>query len=150
MALGRRASMGKYSRLRVLGNENNIYLCSMIDKLYYSIAEVSECLGVSQPTLRFWEKEFGSLRPQRTSKGLRQYSKNDVAFLKKLVYLTRDCGYTLDGAKRVLRQQRQAKTDAAAEVAFTLNELKKFLTDMKQSLSSIEKSIVENDNTQNH
>ena len=86
----------------------------MIDKLYYSIAEVSECLGVSQPTLRFWEKEFGSLRPQRTSKGLRQYSKNDVAFLKKLVYLTRDCGYTLDGAKRVLRQQRQSKTDEAA------------------------------------
>lgn len=140
---------GKYSGFRVREIENNIYLCSMIDKLYYSIAEVSECLGVSQPTLRFWEKEFGSLKPQRTSKGLRQYSKNDVAFLKKLVYLTRDCGYTLDGAKRVLRQQRQTKTDAAAELAFTLNELKKFLIDMKQSLSSVEKSIIENDNTQN-
>lgn len=140
---------GKYSGFRVREIENNIYLCSMIDKLYYSIAEVSECLGVSQPTLRFWEKEFGSLKPQRTSKGLRQYSKKDVAFLKKLVYLTRDCGYTLGGAKRVLRQQRQTKTDAAAELAFTLNELKKFLTDMKQSLSSVEKSIIENDNTQN-
>ena len=140
---------GKYSGFRVREIENNIYLCSMIDKLYYSIAEVSECLGVSQPTLRFWEKEFGSLKPQRTSKGLRQYSKNDVAFLKKLVYLTRDCGYTLDGAKRVLRQQRQTKTDAAAELAFTLNELKKFLIDMNQSLSSVEKSIIENDNTQN-
>ena len=140
---------GKYSGFRVREIENNIYLCSMIDKLYYSIAEVSECLGVSQPTLRFWEKEFGSLKPQRTSKGLRQYSKNDVAFLKKLVYLTRDCGYTLDGAKRVLRQQRQTKTDAAAELAFTLNELKKFLIDMKQSLSSVEKSIIENDNMQN-
>lgn len=140
---------GKYSDFRVREIENNIYLCSMIDKLYYSIAEVSECLGVSQPTLRFWEKEFGSLKPQRTSKGLRQYSKNDVALLKKLVYLTRDCGYTLDGAKRVLRQQRHTKTDAAAELAFTLNELKKFLTDMKQSLSSVEKSIIENDNMQN-
>ena len=140
---------GKYSGFRVREIENNIYLCSMIDKLYYSIAEVSECLGVSQPTLRFWEKEFGSLKPQRTSKGLRQYSKNDVALLKKLVYLTRDCGYTLDGAKRVLRQQRHTKTDAAAELAFTLNELKKFLTDMKQSLSSVEKSIIENDNMQN-
>lgn len=140
---------GKYSSFRVREIENNIYLCSMIDKLYYSIAEVSECLGVSQPTLRFWEKEFGSLKPQRTSKGLRQYSKNDVALLKKLVYLTRDCGYTLDGAKRVLRQQRHTKTDAAAELAFTLNELKKFLIDMKQSLSSVEKSIIENDNTQN-
>ncbi len=140
---------GKYSGFRVREIENNIYLCSMIDKLYYSIAEVSECLGVSQPTLRFWEKEFGSLKPQRTSKGLRQYSKNDVALLKKLVYLTRDCGYTLDGAKRVLRQQRHTKTDAAAELAFTLNELKKFLIDMKQSLSSVEKSIIENDNTQN-
>lgn len=140
---------GKYSGFRVREIENNIYLCSMIDKLYYSIAEVSECLGVSQPTLRFWEKEFGSLKPQRTSKGLRQYSKKDVAFLKKLVYLTRDCGYTLDGAKRVLRQQRQTKTDAAAELAFTLNELKKFLIDMKQSLSSVEKSIIENDNMQN-
>lgn len=140
---------GKYSGFRVREIENNIYLCSMIDKLYYSIAEVSECLGVSQPTLRFWEKEFGSLKPQRTSKGLRQYSKNDVALLKKLVYLTRDCGYTLDGVKRVLRQQRHTKTDAAAELAFTLNELKKFLTDMKQSLSSVEKSIIENDNMQN-
>lgn len=141
--------VGKYCRVRVRGNENNIYLCSMVEKLYYSIAEVSECLGVTQPTLRFWEKEFGSLKPQRTSTGLRKYSRNDVAFLKKVVYLTRDCGYTLEGAKRVLRQQRQTKTDAAAELAFTLNEIKQFLTDMKHSLSHSEKTIDKNDNIQN-
>lgn len=121
----------------------------MVEKLYYSIAEVSECLGVTQPTLRFWEKEFGSLKPQRTSTGLRKYSRNDVAFLKKVVYLTRDCGYTLEGAKRVLRQQRQTKTDAAAELAFTLNEIKQFLTDMKHSLSHSEKTVDKNDNIQN-
>ena len=106
----------------------------MIEKLYYTIAEVSQELGVSQPTLRFWEREFVSLKPYSTSKGLRKYSKQDVEFLKKLIFLTKDCGYTLEGAKKILKTQKGTKTDAMSELAFSLNKIKDFLVEMKSSL----------------
>ncbi len=108
----------------------------MTDKLYYTIAEVSEALGVPQPTLRFWEKEFPALKPRRTSKGLRQYTKEDVDLLKKVVYLTKDCGYTLEGAEKVLKQRASDKLEAEVELAQTLNEIRSFLIDLKQNLKT--------------
>lgn len=108
----------------------------MIDKLYYTIAEVAEALEVPQPTLRFWEKEFTALKPRRTSKGLRQYTKEDVDLLKKVVYLTKDCGYTLEGAKKVLKQKETSTLEAEVELAQTLNEIRSFLTDIKQTLKT--------------
>ncbi len=108
----------------------------MIDKLYYTIAEVSEALDVPQPTLRFWEKEFSVLKPRRTSKGLRQYTKEDVNLLKKVVYLTKDCGYTLEGAKKVLKHKGADTLEAEAELAATLNEIRSFLIDIKQTLKT--------------
>lgn len=118
----------------------------MLDKLYYTIAEVSEELGVTQPTLRFWEKEFNRLSPHRSSKGQRKYTKDDVLFLKKLIFLTKDCGYTLEGAKRVMRTQNATRTEAQAELAFALNEIKDFLLEMKKNLKASDISEVNTEN----
>ena len=53
-----------------------------IEKLYYSIGEVSEILGVPVSTVRFWENEFDALRPMKNKKGNRMFTSNDIKNLK--------------------------------------------------------------------
>ena len=75
-------------------------------KLYHSIREVSEMTAVKPFVLRFWETEFPMLRPRTTRGGRRQYRVDDIKLLlliKKLLYQD---GYTIDGARRRLREIR--------------------------------------------
>ncbi|MEO0292640.1 MAG: MerR family transcriptional regulator [candidate division WOR-3 bacterium] len=71
-------------------------------KLFYTIKEVSNLLGESESTLRFWEGEFKELKPRRGSGGKRLYSEKDIELLKKIKYLLREKKLSLDGAKKHL------------------------------------------------
>ena len=104
----------------------------MNDKLYYSIGEVSRLLDVNPSLLRFWETEFSEIRPHKNKKGSRYYTADDIALLKHIYHLTRDCGYTLDGVKEQLRLKD--KVDDTMQVSQTLTEVKKFLLELKAQL----------------
>src|SRR5262252_9580758 len=84
-------------------------------KLYYRIGEVSEIVGVQPHVLRYWETEFRSIRPQKSSKGQRVYSRRDVERLLKVKDLLKNQGFTIAGAKKKLR-------DPEARVAPELRE----------------------------
>ena len=62
---------------------------------YYSIGEVSDILDVKESTLRYWEKEFKILKPQRTDSNRRIYSNEDIEAIKKIMYLLNDLKYTI-------------------------------------------------------
>ena len=100
-----------------------------MEKLYYSISEVSEILGVSQSNLRFWEKEFKQLKPKRNAKGTRFYTQDDIDVLKKIMFLVNDQRLTLEGAKLRLGQQRdvvqkqQALSDRLRKIRAELKAL---------------------------
>lgn len=124
------------------------------DKLFYSIAEVSKILQLPYSTLRYWEKEFKSLKPYKNKRGVRFYKWKDIDLLKKIVYLTKEKQYTLDGAKKALKEkefeftieQKEAITQGhqsrvniekqmeEEEIKSTLNETKKFLLELKNKL----------------
>ena len=104
----------------------------MPDKLYHTIGEVARMLDVNPSLLRYWETEFPNIRPHRNNKGTRFYTADDIALLKHIYYLTRDCGYTLDGVKEQLRLQNNL--DATMQVAQTLAEAKQFLLELKAQL----------------
>ena len=104
----------------------------MNDKLYYSIGEVSRLLDVNPSLLRFWETEFSEIRPHKNKKGSRYYTADDIALLKHIYHLTRDCGYTLDGVREQLRLKD--KVDDTMQVSQTLTEVKKFLLELKAQL----------------
>ena len=73
-------------------------------KLYHSIREVAEMTELKPFVLRFWESEFPQLRPKTTRGGRRQYRVDDIKLLlliKKLLYQD---GYTIDGARRRLKE----------------------------------------------
>ena len=104
----------------------------MESKLYYTIGEVAEMLGVAPSVLRFWETEFDSLRPVKNKRGTRSYTQHDIDLLRRIPYLTRDCGYTLEGAREQLRQR--PVEDPTMDVINNLQEVRKFLVDLKETL----------------
>ncbi|MBP3763822.1 MAG: MerR family transcriptional regulator [Bacteroidales bacterium] len=101
-------------------------------KLYYSISEAAALVGVAPSVLRFWENEFDALKPVRNRRGTRSYTARDLELLHRIHYLTRQCGYTLEGAREQLRQQPEA--DPRADVATRLMEVRQFLVDLKGML----------------
>ena len=73
-------------------------------KLYYRIGEVSDIVGVEPHVLRYWETEFRSIRPQKSRKGQRVYTRRDVERLLKVKDLLYTHGFTIAGARKQLRQ----------------------------------------------
>ncbi|AUX48360.1 MerR family transcriptional regulator [Sorangium cellulosum] len=73
-------------------------------KLYYRIGEVAGIVGVEPHVLRYWETEFRSIRPQKSAKGQRVYSRRDVETLLKVKELLYSHRFTIAGARRKLRE----------------------------------------------
>jgi DNA-binding transcriptional MerR regulator len=72
-------------------------------KLYFRIGEVADVVGVEPHVLRYWETEFRSVRPQKSARGQRVYSRRDVETLLRVKELLYDRGFTIAGARRQLR-----------------------------------------------
>ena len=75
-------------------------------KLYYSISEVSDLVGVKPHVLRYWETQFRMLRPRKGRGGARMYRKRDVEVLFDIKQLLYDQRFTIEGAKRKLLDER--------------------------------------------
>ncbi len=106
-----------------------------MEKIYFSIAEVSEELGLNQSNLRFWEKEFDKLKVKRNAKGTRFYTKDDIELLKQIKHLVYDQKLTLDGAKRRLSQRKDAvakQQKLAERLKFIRQELKSISNELSK------------------
>ena len=101
-------------------------------KLYYSIREVSEMLCEPASVLRFWETEFDSLHPVKNRRGVRNYTEHDIELLRRIQYLTRQCGYTLEGAREQMRTR--PLDDPKQAVINNLTELRRTLVALKETL----------------
>jgi len=74
------------------------------DKLYFKIGEVAELAEVKPHVLRYWESEFSSIRPQKSKTNQRLYRRRDVEAVLAIKHLLYDRGFTIDGARKHLRQ----------------------------------------------
>ncbi|MCA9729755.1 MAG: MerR family transcriptional regulator, partial [Candidatus Eisenbacteria bacterium] len=81
-----------------------------IKKLYYSISEVSDMLGVKPHVLRYWESQFGALRPKKSRAGNRMYRERDVEVLRLIQDLLHVRRFTIAGARREIGRLRNAGT----------------------------------------
>lgn len=104
-----------------------------IQKRYYSIGEVAEQLGVTASLIRHWETEFDVLRPKKNKKGDRQFTHKDIARLHMIYQLVKEQGYTLQGARDVIKFKVKEQNEKAALVE-SLERLKAFLTAFRDSL----------------
>lgn len=80
-------------------------------KLYFRIGEVARIVDVEPHVLRYWETEFPTIRPQKSTKGQRVYSRKDVETLLRVRELLYAHRFTIEGARKRLREP--AVTEAA-------------------------------------
>lgn len=102
-------------------------------RLYYTIGEVSKMFNVNTSLIRFWEKEFEVLQPKKNKKGNRLFTAEDVANLRIIYHLVKERGFTLQGAKAKLKENKSDVTDTT-ELYDALTRVRGFLVDLKESL----------------
>lgn len=104
-----------------------------ISKLYYTMGEVTAMFGVNASQIRFYEREFDILQPKKNKKGNRLFTPDDIANLKVIFHLVKDKGYTLQGARDYLRNNKSEARENQ-RVIDSLERLKAFLLDVRDSL----------------
>jgi len=103
------------------------------EKLYYGIGEVAKAFGVNNSLIRFWEKEFDVLQPKKNAKGNRKFTPADIKNLELIYHLVKERGFTLDGAKIHLKENKQ-KTLDNFEIIRKLETVKAELLKIKNNL----------------
>lgn len=105
-----------------------------IEKLFYTIGEVAELFEVNTSLIRFWEKEFDIIKPQRNKKGNRLFTKQDVENFYIIYHLVKERGMTLDGARKKMKENKE-DTINNFEVVKSLESIKAMLIEVRDSLS---------------
>ncbi|MUP44468.1 MerR family transcriptional regulator [Gramella sp. BOM4] len=103
------------------------------EKRYYSIGEVAEAFKVNTSLIRFWEKEFDVIRPKKNAKGNRKFTPDDIRNLELIYHLVKERGFTLEGAKIHLKEEKQ-KTLTNFEIIRKLERIKSELVNLKNNL----------------
>ncbi|MEM8999847.1 MAG: MerR family transcriptional regulator [Bacteroidota bacterium] len=103
------------------------------EKRYYGIGEVAKAFGVNTSLIRFWEKEFDVLQPKKNAKGNRKFTPEDIKNLQLIYHLVKERGFTLEGAKIHLREERK-KTLSNFEVIQKLQKVRAELLKIKEQL----------------
>jgi len=103
------------------------------EKRYYGIGEVANAFGVNTSLIRFWEKEFDVLQPKKNAKGNRKFTPQDIKNLKLIYHLVKERGFTLEGAKTHLKEEKQ-KTLTTYEIIQKLEMVKAELVKIKNQL----------------
>lgn len=103
------------------------------EKLYYGIGEVAKAFNVNTSLIRFWEKEFDVLQPKKNAKGNRKFTPEDVKNLEFIYHLVKERGFTLEGAKIHLKENKQ-KTLNNFEIIRKLESVKTELLKIKNQL----------------
>jgi len=103
------------------------------EKRYYGIGEVARAFDVNTSLIRFWEKEFDVLQPKKNAKGNRKFTPRDIKNLELIYHLVKERGFTLEGAKLHLKENRQ-KTMDTYEIIRKLERVKSELIKIKEQL----------------
>ena len=108
-----------------------------IEKLYYSISEVSEISQLKQYVLRYWETEFPMLHPKKNRAGNRSYRQSDIDTILKIKDLLYKQKYTIEGARAKLKA---GNVDVSTYDADTVR-YRNLVKSIKKELQSLLKSL---------
>jgi DNA-binding transcriptional MerR regulator len=105
-------------------------------KLYYSISEVSDLVGVKPHVLRYWETQFKMLRPRKGRGGARMYRKRDIEVLFDIKQLLYDQRFTIAGARRRILDERHDGKDQI-EMPFSKLDKEETIRALKKDMESL-------------
>lgn len=109
-------------------------IINLPEKRYYKIGEVAKAFGLNTSHIRFWEKEFGVLKPKKNKKGNRLFTIEDIRNLQLIYHLVKERGFTLEGAKAKIKEQPQKIKDNY-EIIVRLEAIKADLIKIKNEIT---------------
>lgn len=116
----------------------------MAEKIFYTMGEVAEMFDVNTSLIRHWESQFPILRPKRNKKGNRLFTPQDVEHLKMIYHLVKECGMTLDGARKALRKEGAATAvERDAQLMEHLQRIRSLLVEVREDLKADNGQLVD-------
>ena len=114
---------------------------------YKTIGEVVKLLGLKSKkgqtvpthTIRFWEKEFKQIKPKIFTGNRRYYDKENIDLLKKIHFLLKDQGMTINGVKKILNNKEPLKLDEIQNNSIKTHKLKNKLVKISNIVKSLKK-----------
>ena len=103
------------------------------EKLFYKIGEVAKMFEMNISAIRFWEKEFDILTPKKNKKGNRLFTPKDIKNLQIIYHLIKERGFTLEGAKMKLKENKEDTIDNI-EIVNHLKDIRGFLVNLREQL----------------
>ncbi len=103
-------------------------------KLFYTISEVASIIGESTTLVRFWSNSFPEyIKPSRNLKQNRMFTQKDLDAIKRIHYLVKEKGFTLEGARTMMKNNKDG-VDNTAEIIGRLTLVKEMLLNVRNSL----------------
>ncbi len=117
------------------------------DQAYKTIGEVTKILNLQNKssqkipthTIRFWEKEFKQIRPKLFNGKRRYYDKKNVDLLKKIKFLLKDQGMTINGVKKLLNTNTSNNLDEISNKSIKTDNLRNKISNISRIIKNIKK-----------
>ena len=114
---------------------------------YKTIGEVVKLLGLkpkkghSLPThtIRYWEKEFKQIKPKILSGNRRYYDEKNIILLRKVHFLLKDQGMTINGVKKILNKKETLNLDENINQSIRAVNLKNKLSKISKMIKNLKK-----------
>ena len=112
---------------------------------YKTIGEVSKILSstskqkklIPAHTIRFWEKKFKQIKPKILNGNRRYYDIKNVDLLKKIFFLLKDKGMTINGVKKILNSRDSLELDETLNQSIKVSRIKSKLVKISNILKKI-------------
>jgi|TARA_B110001450_G_scaffold125127_1_gene117766 DNA-binding transcriptional MerR regulator len=113
-----------------------------VDTAYKTIGEVVKILNLKNKsgklvpthTIRFWEKEFKQIKPKILNGNRRYYDKTNVDLLKKIKFLLKDQGMTINGVKKLLNSNQSNELDEISNKSISADNIRKKVSNISKIL----------------
>ena len=115
------------------------------DSAYKTISEVTKILNLKSKkgralpthTIRFWEKEFKQIKPKILNGKRRYYDKKNIELLKKVHFLLKEQGMTINGVKKILNNNEPLKLDEMSNHSIKANNLRNKLVKISKIIKDL-------------
>ena len=116
-----------------------------LDRAYKTIGEVAKILNLKSNkkgnlpthTIRFWETQFKQVKPKILNANRRYYDQITINLLKKIKYLLKDQGMTIDGVKKILNKEHSIRLDEMADQTIKAENFKNKLLKISKIIKTL-------------
>ena len=131
-------SLENLSILRIMNKTSNAY--KTIGEVV-RILNLESKTGRKNPThtIRFWEKEFKQIKPKIFSGNRRYYDTKNIDLLKKIKFLLKDKGMTVNGVKQMLNSEQSNKLDESLNKSISAHNLKNKIMNISKIVNDLKK-----------